>query len=71
MTLAGTGAVISMLVTSWFNWKYDRRFGKEMKESLETPKGNEPLGEVKLAELKEEMANGAAKRSLKKKSGRR
>ena len=50
MALATLGAVISMLVVALINWKFDRRFGDEMRESLRV-KGEEPLGEVRLREL--------------------
>jgi putative membrane protein len=50
MLLATIGAVISMGVVALINWKYDRRFGEEMRESLAV-KGKEPLGEVRLREL--------------------
>ena len=53
MALASLGAVISMCVVAAINWRYDRRFGEEWRESLEV-KGP-PLGEQKLREyLKEE-----------------
>jgi putative membrane protein len=50
MALATVGAVISMCVVAGINWKFDRQFGKEFRESL-TVKGKQPLGEVKLREL--------------------
>jgi hypothetical protein len=50
MLLATIGAVISMGVVALINWKYDRHFGEEMRESLKV-KGKAPLGEVRLREL--------------------
>lgn len=50
MAMATAGAVISMLVVALINWKFDRRFGEEMRDSVRV-KGREPLGEVRLREL--------------------
>jgi putative membrane protein len=50
MLLATIGAVIAMGVVALINWKYDRSFGEEMRESLSV-KGKAPLGEVRLREL--------------------
>ena len=50
MALATLGAVISMLVVAGINWKFDRNFGAEMRESVRV-KGKAPLGEVRLREL--------------------
>lgn len=52
MGLATLGAVVSMGLTALINWKLNRRFGKEIRESLAV-KQNAPLGEVKLGELLE------------------
>jgi putative membrane protein len=50
MAWATLGAVINMLVVAGINWKFDRHFGDEMRESLRV-KGKAPLGEVRLREL--------------------
>ena len=50
MALATIGAVITMAVVAFINWKFDRRFGDEWRDSLAV-KGAVPLGEVKLREL--------------------
>ena len=47
MTLATIGAVISMAIVSFINWKSDRRFGREWRQSLSV-KDAKPLGEVKV-----------------------
>jgi putative membrane protein len=52
MALATLGGLISMAVVALINWKFDRRFGEEMRESFTVKDG--PLGEVRLREL----ANG-------------
>lgn len=49
MALATCGAVVSMSVVAFINWKFNRRFGEEWRESLAI-KGK-PLGELKLREL--------------------
>jgi putative membrane protein len=48
MLCAGVGAFLAMLVVAWFNWFYDRNFGREFKESFSVPAGDEPRGEVLL-----------------------
>ena len=53
MALATTGAVISMSIVSFINWKYNRRFGEEWWQSLAV-KETRPLGEVKLGDMIEE-----------------
>ena len=50
MALATLGALISMAVVALINWKFDRHFGEELRESLSV-KGKTPLGEVRLREL--------------------
>lgn len=52
MLLATLGALVSMTVVALINWKFDRRFGEEMRDSLRV-KGKQPLGEVRLRELVE------------------
>ena len=49
MLLATLGALISLLVVAWINWKFDKNFGAELRQSL-TPKPV-VLGEQKLSEL--------------------
>ena len=50
MALASVGALVTMAVVAFVNWKFDRSFGDEWRSSLAV-KGAEPLGEVKLREL--------------------
>ena len=54
MALATLGGLISMAVVALINWKFDRNFGAEMRESFTVKDG--PLGEARLREL----ANGRA-----------
>jgi putative membrane protein len=54
MLMAILGSLITMTVTAIVNWKYNKKFGKEISESF-TVKEKEPLGEVKLHELKAEL----------------
>mgnify|MGYP001616874507 CR=1 FL=1 len=51
MTLAGIGAILAMLVIAFIHWEYNKNFKKELAESFSIPKGDKPLGEVKLKEL--------------------
>jgi len=53
MALATVGAVISMSVVALINWKFDKNFGAELRDSLRV-KGSEPLGERRLQELMRE-----------------
>ncbi len=53
MAMATLGAAIAMIVTAIYNWRYNIHFGKELKDSFKV-KEAEPLGEVRLEELKEE-----------------
>lgn len=57
MALATSGAVICMVVTALVNWRYQRDFAAEMRDSLKV-KGKTPLGEVKLREMREEGKGG-------------
>jgi putative membrane protein len=50
MALAGLGALITMTIIAWVNWRYDEQFGAEFRESLRV-KNQMPLGEVRLREL--------------------
>jgi putative membrane protein len=51
MALAGTGALITMVIVALINLRYDRDFLKDMKDSFKIRSGDEPLGEVKLRTL--------------------
>ena len=51
MALASLGGLITMTVVAFVNWKFDKHFGDEWKRSLAV-KGRQPLGEVKLRELR-------------------
>jgi putative membrane protein len=51
MALATVGALISMCVVAFINWKFDRNFGAEFRDSLRVRDGVGPLGEEKLREL--------------------
>jgi putative membrane protein len=55
MALATLGGLICMAVVALINWKFDRRFGEEMRESFTVKDG--PLGEVRLHELGREGAS--------------
>ena len=50
MALAGSGAVLTMLVIAGINWRYDPDFWKDMREGFRV-KAEQPLGEVRLREL--------------------
>ncbi|MBI3032975.1 DUF2238 domain-containing protein [Candidatus Woesearchaeota archaeon] len=50
MALAGTGAALSMVITSLVNLKYNKQFSAEIKESFSV-KGKLPLGEVRLQQM--------------------
>ena len=52
MAIASLGALISMTAVAFINWKFDRNFGDEWRASLSTEAGDRPLGEVRLAELR-------------------
>lgn len=51
MLLAGTGALITMCIVAFINWKYNKEFWKEFRDSFRIPNGDKPLGEVKLKEM--------------------
>ena len=53
MSMATIGAVVSMSLVAFINWRFNRRFGEEWRESLAI-KGK-PLGEVKLREMMKEQ----------------
>jgi hypothetical protein len=50
MAMATLGALISMCVVALINWKFDKNFGAELRDSL-TPRDIGSLGETKLREL--------------------
>ena len=52
MALASLGALLAMLLTALINGRYQRDFAAEFAESLHVARA-EPLGEVRLAELRE------------------
>lgn len=51
MALAILGALITLLIVMAINASLDKKFWKEMKESLKIPKNDQPLGERKLLKL--------------------
>lgn len=51
MLSAGTGALIAMLIVASINVRYDRNFGREMKQSFRLDKNDQPLGEFRLRKL--------------------
>jgi putative membrane protein len=48
MLLAGIGAVMAMSITATVNWRYNRHFLRELRESFSLPPGDGPLGETLL-----------------------
>lgn len=54
MLVAGIGAFLAMFIIALINWRFNKKFGSEMMESLRIPKNDLPLGEVKLKELMKE-----------------
>jgi putative membrane protein len=52
MTLAGTGALLAMIVIALINFRYQPGFWQEMKDSFKIPIGDAPLGEKKLREMR-------------------
>ncbi len=51
MGLATVGAAVGMLIVAGINWRYQKDFAQEFKNSLKI-KSDTPLGEVKLREYK-------------------
>ncbi|HEX8520881.1 MAG TPA: DUF2238 domain-containing protein [Tepidisphaeraceae bacterium] len=51
MALASLGALLSMCAVAMINWKFDRKFGAEFRESFMVKEHVGPLGEQKLREL--------------------
>ena len=54
MAMATLGGLISMCVVAFVNWKFDRNFGEELRQSLSVEDGDRPLGEVRLAEIRDQ-----------------
>ncbi len=50
MALASLGALIAMCVVAFINWKFDKNFGAELRDSLKS-RDVGPLGEAKLRDL--------------------
>ncbi|HKP86758.1 MAG TPA: DUF2238 domain-containing protein [Blastocatellia bacterium] len=48
MAMAGTGALIAMVIVAIINLKYQKDFSKELKDSFRIPHDDEPLGEARL-----------------------
>ena len=48
MLAAGIGAALAMCIIAVVNWRYNREFLREVKESLVISPGDEPLGEALL-----------------------
>ena len=48
MLLAGLGASLAMLLTALVNWRYNRHFLTELRDSLSLPADDGPLGETVL-----------------------
>ena len=51
MFMALIGAIVTMIATLLVNLKFNRKLKKELKDSLKIPKGDKPLGEVRLMEM--------------------
>lgn len=50
MLLAISGAALAMLIIFMINWIFDKNHWKEFVDSFKVPKGDAPLGEVKIKE---------------------
>lgn len=50
MALAIIGGLIALIIVAGINAYFDKNFWKEMRESFKIPKGDRPLGEVKISE---------------------
>src|SRR5687768_16639163 len=53
MALASLGALISMATVAAINWRFDRDFGDELRKSMTPAPDDQPLGEVRLAQLRQ------------------
>ncbi len=51
MAIAGTGAIIAMLIVFIIHVSFDKNVWKELKDSFHIQKGDRPLGEQRLIEL--------------------
>jgi putative membrane protein len=54
MALAGTGALVTMIIVALINMRYQKDFLEEMKESFKIGGGDEPLGEARLRKMVKE-----------------
>jgi putative membrane protein len=52
MTLAGTGALLAMIIIALINLRYQPGFWQEMKDSFKIAAGDAPLGEQRLREMR-------------------
>lgn len=50
MLLASIGGILTMVIVFFFHLKYNKHIWKEVTASFHIPKGDKPLGEVKLQE---------------------
>jgi len=48
MALTVVGATITLLAVALINWRYDPEFGRDLRTSLKTGRGDKPLGEQAL-----------------------
>ncbi|MDO8728482.1 MAG: DUF2238 domain-containing protein [bacterium] len=51
MIVAGIGAFVAMFIIFLINWRYNKNFSKELKESFRMDSFDAPLGEVKLKQM--------------------
>jgi putative membrane protein len=51
MAMAGTGALLAMIIVTLINMKYQKDFSKELKESLKIRGDDRPLGEAALSAM--------------------
>lgn len=54
MLLAGTGAIVAMLIVFLLNLWFDRRTWSDLRDSFRLPEEDHPLGEVKIEEWLQE-----------------
>jgi putative membrane protein len=58
MAMATLGGLICMCTVAFINWKFDKNFGDEFRQSLSIEDGDQPLGEVRLAQLRRDGRTG-------------
>ncbi len=58
MGLATLGAVLTMSVVACVNYKLDRHFAEDMRESIRVNR-REPLGEIRLREMQDDDRHGS------------